>query len=142
MSLSYSPNIWENTNQTWLSSRYRLFSRNSKFSNYRVFLSKYLVFQIQCAKNLLSQTFFIWNTGFFDPNTRFSIEILGFSFVILSFSLEILGITKICDNHIQYTFPKILRIWLQSCMNLDFIRLANGSRYSRMDQIKFVEDSL
>ena len=50
---------------------------------------------IQCANNLVFQTFFIWNTCFFYRNPRFSVE-------ILTFSLEILGISKICDNSTSY----------------------------------------
>ena len=42
--------------------------------------------------------FSIWNTRFFDRNTRFSIEILDSLFEILSFSFDILGILKEVEN--------------------------------------------
>ena len=61
----------QNSHQTWLSSRCRLFSWNSKFSKYQESRSKYLVFQIHCAKNLVFQTFWFKIPGL-------SSEIQGF----------------------------------------------------------------
>ena len=57
----------QNSHQTWC----RLLSWNSKFSKCQVSRSKYLVFQIDCAKNLVFQTFWFKMSGF-------SIEIQGF----------------------------------------------------------------
>ena len=70
-----------------LSSRYRFLVEFPSFWNTRYFTwNTYLVFQIQCAKNLVFQTFSFEMPSFFYPNAMFSIEILGFSSEILGIS--------------------------------------------------------
>ena len=67
-----------------MSSQYRLFSGNSMFSKYKIFL----VFQIQGVKDLVFQSF--------------RVEILGFSIEIPGFSFEVPRISKTCDNRIPH----------------------------------------
>ena len=70
-----------------LSSRYRFLVEFPSFWNTRYFTwNTYLVFQIQCAKNIVFQTFSFEMPSFFYPNAMFSIEILDFSSEILGIS--------------------------------------------------------
>ena len=99
-----------------LSSRYRFLVEFPSFWNTRYFTwNTYLVFQIQCAKNLVFQTFSFEIPSFFYPNAMFLIEILGFS-------LEILGISKISDNLTSYMWDwnyVKYDVFLQTCISTD-----------------------